>query len=225
MQRSGLLVVIAMILVAAATGVLVWTNFFGQNKASDDAGQAPSTEVVPGTSRESQLVNEMVSAASVDGYSATFSESDIGKWKIADGHKIERFGSGSTGAVFARLTSSAALDKASVAWPTLGLSATLPVEFANLASGRRVEIGFVARSSQSNGSSELSALYASRQAGNSGWQSFQLKPDFELYKFHYDVNPVEGGYTNGPMIVFHSDATGSGKSVEFLGMYVKALPK
>lgn len=225
MPRTGLLIGLAALLIAAAVGMLVWTNFLGHGKNSPANGPASIPGAPSDTSREAQLVDEMVKAAATDGYSATFSEADVGKWALADGTKIERFGLNGAGTVFARLSNSHALDKQSVAWPALGLSATLPVEFANLSAGRRVEIGIIARTAQSNGSSELSAVYASRQAGNSGWQAIALTSDFALYKFTYDVNTVEGGYTNGPMLILSADAAGQGKAVELLGMYVKALPK
>src|SRR5262249_7776650 len=119
--------------------------------------------------------------------------------------------------------SSSTLDKASVLWPSLGLSLTLPPEFANNVAGRKVEVGVIARSAQSNGSPEISVMYATRQAGNSGWQSIALQPNFEAYKFTYDVPNHEGGYTNGPMVVFHSDASGGGKAVEMIGAYIKIV--
>lgn len=225
MPRTGLLIGLAVFLIVGAVGVLVWTNFLGQGGTSPAPAVQPISSGAPETSREAQLVKDMVTAASNDGYSATFSEQDVGKWALAQGNKLEGFGLNGAGAVFARLTSTNLLDKQSVAWTTLGLSSTLPVAFGNLSAGRRVEIGIIARSAQSNGSSELSALYASRQAGNSGWQAFPLTPEFQLFKFNYDINVIEGGYTNGPMLIIHSDSSGQGKSIELLGAYVKALPK
>jgi len=221
MSRTGLLVVVALIFALAAAGVLVWTNALnisGQPSGAPSA-TAPSTTAPP--SREAQLVTSMNQAAAGGGFAASFLETDVSKWQIAEGHRLERFSLASSGPVFARLTSSVALDRASVQWPSLGLSMALPVEFANLANGRTVEIGFIARAAQSNGSSELSVIYATQQAGNSLWQTVELKPNFEAYKFTYDVPRIETGYVNGPILVFHSDAAGGGKAVEMIGAYVK----
>jgi hypothetical protein len=221
MSRTGLFVMLALLIAAGAAAALFWTGVL-TGKVDEPPVVIPSSDL-GSTSRDAQLVNEMRTAAVGGGYSASFSEQDVGKWQIAEGHKIERFSAGQSGSVFARLTSSGALDKSSVQWPTLGLSATLPVEFATATAGKKLEIGIIARSSQSNGSAALSVNFATRQAGNSGWQDIPLKPDFELFKFEYNVPVVETGYTNGPMIVLHSDATGSGNSAELIGIYVKVV--
>ena len=225
-MRAGYLIVGALIFALAAAAVLIWTNQInlpGQPAAPPSATSVPSTTVAP-PSHEAQLVTAMNEAAAGGGYVATFMEGDVGKWQIADGHKLERFSLGSNGPVFARFTSSTTLDKTSVQWPALGLSMTLPPEFANAVAGKKVEVGIIARAAQSNGSNELSVVYATRQSGNSGWQSIALQPNFEAYKITYDVPNREGGYTNGPMIVFHSDASGGGRAVEMIGAYLKVIP-
>lgn len=224
MSRTGFLVVGALIFALAAAGVLVWTNavdFSDKPPATTPSATTSPTASATHTSREAQLMTAMNEAAAGGGFVASFMEPDIGKWQIAPGHQLERFSLDPSGPVFSRVTSSAALDKASVEWPSLGLSMTLPLEFANVANGRKVEIGFVARSAQSNGSPELSVIYATRQAGNSLWRAVELKPTFEVYKFTYDVPQIEAGYVNGPIVVFHSDASGSGRAVEMIGAYVK----
>jgi len=221
MSRTGLLVVVALIFALAAAGVLVWTNALnisGQPSVAQNA-TAPATTAPP--SRESQLVTLMNQSAAGGGFAASFLEADVRKWQIAPGHRLERFSLDPSGPVFSRLTSSVALDKESVQWSSLGLSMALPVEFANAANGQKVEIGFIARSAQSNGSPELSVIYATQQAGNSLWRAIQLKPTFEAFKFTFDVPKVETGYVNGPIVVFHSDAAGSGRAVEMIGAYVK----
>lgn len=219
------LIIGALIFALAAAGVLVWTGVIDPSKTTSTTSAPPAdtaATVPPATlSREAQLVNEMSAAAAGGGFAVSFVEADVRKWQLAEGQKLERFSLDAAGPVFARLTSPSALDKASVEWATLGLSLPLPVEFANMANGRKIEVGFVARAAQSNGSSEISAIYATQQAGNSGWQAITLKPSFEAYKFVYDVPRVDGGYTNGPIVVFHSDAAGSGRSIELIGAYVK----
>lgn len=221
MSRTGLLVMLALLIAAGAAAALYWTGVFS-GKVDEPPVAISSTEL-GSTPRDAQLVNEMRTAAVGGGYSASFSEQDVGKWQIAEGHKIERFSAGQSGSVFARLTSSGELDKTSVQWSTLGLSSPLPVEFATATAGKKLEIGIIARSSRSNGSSLLSVNFATRQAGNSGWQDIPLKPDFELFKFEYNVPVVEAGYINGPMIILHSDASGTEKSAELIGIYVKVL--
>jgi hypothetical protein len=227
MSRTGYLVVGALIFALAAAGVLVWTNYIdlsGKPSVAPADTVPVSTPTSQPSSREAQLVTQMNEAAAGGGFVASFLEADVRKWQIGQGHRLERFSLDPSGPVFARLTSSTPLDKVSVEWPSLGLSMALPVEFANLANGRTVEIGFIARSAQSNGSPELSVIYATQQAGNSLWRAIELKPTFEAYKFTFDVPKVDSGYINGPIVVFHSDATGNGRAVEMIGAYVKLVP-
>lgn len=227
MSRTGYLVVGALIFALAAAGVLVWTNYIDLSGKPPVAAPKSAPASAPASqppSREAQLVTAMNEAAAGGGFAASFMETDVRKWQIAPGHRLERFSLDPAGPVFARLTSGVALDKASVQWPSIGLSLTLPVGFAKLVNGRKVEVGFIARSAQSNGSPDLSVIYATRQAGNSLWRTFELKPNFEAYKFTYDVPSIESGYVNGPIVVFHSDAGGSGRAVEMIGAYVKLVP-
>lgn len=226
MSRTGYLVVGALIFALAAAGVLVWTNNIDLSGEPHTVpgNNLPTTPTTAPPSREAQLVTAMNEAAAGGGFAASFLEEDVRKWQIGPGHRLERFSLDPSGPVFARLTSSGTLDKASVEWASLGLSMALPVEFANLANGRTVEVGFIARSAQSNGSPDLSVIYATQQAGNSLWRTIELKPNFEAFKFTFDVPKVESGYVNGPIVVFHSDAAGSGRAVEMIGSYVKLVP-
>ncbi len=222
MTRSGYLVAGALVFALAAAGVLVWTNFLDLSGENGFFPRAAAPSAPP--SREAQLVKRMTEAVAEGGIAVSFVESDVRKWKVADGDRLEKFTLDSSGPVFARLTSSAALDKASIQWPSLGLSVGLPLEFTKLSNGRKIEVGFVARSAATNGSPAVSVVYATQQAGNSGWKSVNLQPQFEAYKFEYAVPSVPGGYTNPPVIVFHSDPSGSGRAVELIGLYVRPVP-
>jgi len=222
MGRTGGLLLGALIFALAAAGVLVWT---GQVKLPSQGGSPTAT--IPATpappSPEAQLVKMMNDVAAGGGFAATFQEKDLRKWQISEGHKLERFSLPSSDAAFARLTSSVVLDKASVNWPSQGLSTKLPVQFAQAANGKRIQVGVVARAAQTNGSPEVSILFATQQAGNTGWRTFQLDQQFKLYKFVYDILPVEAGYTATPIVVISSDTAGGGKAVELLGTYVKVV--
>jgi len=223
-MRAGTLIVGALIFALAAAAVLIWTNQIslpGQPPAPTSAPATPSKPAPP--SQEAQLVTAMNDVAAGGGFAATFQEQDLLKWQIADGNRLERFSLPTSDAAFARLTSSAVLDKASVSWPSLGLSAKLPVQFAQAANGKRIQVGLVARSAQTNGSPQVSIVFATQQAGNTGWRTFELGQQFQLFKFVYDIPPVEGGYTATPIIVVHSDEAGSGKAIELLGVYVKVV--
>jgi hypothetical protein len=203
-------------------GVIFFTDVFktGMPGSPQTTTRTPTT---PTVSREAQLVKEMNDAAGSNGFAASFMENDLRKWQIADGYRLERFTLESSGPAFARLSSSVPLDKSSVTWPALGLSAGLPSTFIAAANGKRIQIGVVARASRANASGEVSVLFATQQAGNSGWRSFPLDGNFQLFKFVYDIPPVDGGYTANPIIVVNSDANGSGKSVELLGIYAKIV--
>lgn len=212
MSRTGFLVVGALIFALAAAGVLVWTNVL----------VIPSTPPSTPQTAEQKLMARIAERAAGGGVAVTFAEKDIKRWQLPTGHRLERFSLHDGEAVFARLTSEGPVDNEKPSWAERGLSIPLPVEFNNMTRGRRVEIGIVARSSQSNPSKALLAVYATQEAGNSGWQALGLKPAFELLTFTYDVPAVEA-YSNQPILVIHSDEEGMGKSVEILGAFVKLV--
>jgi CTP:molybdopterin cytidylyltransferase MocA len=214
MSRTGFLIISAVVLALAAAGVLYWTNAQQQSSVSTP---------LPTQSIESKLVAQMSDIAAGNGIAATFSDADAKKWQVGSGHRLERFTSDDGKNVVARLTSSAPIDYASFDWPTQGLSITLPVEFAALVNGKRIEVGFAARMPGANASEAVSVIYATQQAGNSTWQQVPLGPAFTLGRFTFDVPPVAEGYSKNPIIVFHSDSAGSGKAVELLGVYVKVV--
>ncbi len=211
MARAGILVAGAVGLAVVAAGVLASTNFLG----IDLPFFKPS---------ERELVTRMTEVTALGGFAVTFAESDAPRWQLAPGQKLERFSLGDGQFTFARLTSSGALDNETPKWSERGLSFTLPLEFSNRSKGRRVEIGVVARSSQANSAGAFSIVYATQQAGNSGWQVVELSPIFELKTFVYTVPSIDGEFGNSPIVVVHSDADGKGHSTELLGIYVKILP-
>jgi hypothetical protein len=225
MGRGGTFIIGALVLALAAAGVLVWTGSLDPSlfAGGSNVPSVPPMPSVPSTpaSREAQLVNAMNEAAAGGGFAASFLHTDAGKWKLADGHRLERFSLDPTGPTIARLTSSVALEWRSNQWPNQGLSVLLPKEFGQLANGRTIEIGVVARMAASNGSPHFTAVYATQQAGNSQWKSIVVKPQFEIHKFTYDVPAVETGYSSEPIVVITSDSAGQGRAVELIGIYVK----
>lgn len=225
MASKGVLVAGAVLLAAVAAGLFYWTQIEQQLSASSvGVPAAPSAATQPSASpsSEDKLVSSMMEAAKDGGFAITFSQKDGGKWKVAGGHRLERFNSGASGPVFARLTSSVPLAWTSNEWPAQGLSVLLPREFAELANGRTIEIGIIARTTSTNGSPYMAAIYATQQAGNSQWKTIKLTPQFEMHKFTYDVPRIEEGYTAEPIVVLHSDMPGTGRAVEVIGLYVKA---
>jgi hypothetical protein len=169
---------------------------------------------------EQQLVDQMFENAKSGGSLATFTDSEVRRWQLADGHRLERLSLDVPDAVVARLTSQVPLDMSPARWETQGLSMVFPLDIATRFNGRRIEIGIVARTAQANGSPELKAVYATQQAGNSGWKSIRVGPKFELHKFTFDIPAVNEGYRSMPILVIHSDAEGKGRAVELLGVYI-----
>jgi hypothetical protein len=212
MSRTNTLITGAVALAIVAAILMVWTNLFGIQQL---LGMRPS---------EKELMAEMTEIAASGGQVSTFSKGLINTWKVAEGHKLERFGLNDEGAVFARLTSSVVLDGKSFDWPNLGLSWLMTQEFNNSVAGRRIEIGIVARRSQQNSSEQLFLMYATQQAGNTGWKPVPLSNQFELQKIYFDVPSPEGGFQNPPIMILHSDPDGKGRSVEMLGAYVRVAP-
>jgi hypothetical protein len=160
----------------------------------------------------------MSQAAAGGGYAATFSDQDASKWMIAGGHQLERFSLDGRNTVLARLSSSAPITSTTL---LDGLYVELPEQFAALSNGKKIEIGVVARTARANPAQSFSTIYLTRQAGNSGWQTFSLGPEFELKSFEFDVPYVPTGYEARPIVAVYGDPNGGGKGVELLGMYVK----
>ena len=67
--------------------------------------------------------------------------------------------------------------------PHFPLAADLEVQFA----GRRIEITIEAKPADDFGATSFEANYSTGADGDSGWQTFRLKPDFDTYTFTWDV--------------------------------------
>jgi hypothetical protein len=223
MPRTGLLIGLAAILIAAAVGVLVWTNFL-RGPVPAVSNQQTGQLTAPAAPKEQpNWMHIMNDVAANGGMALTFDDSSIKRWGIAPQHKLERFSIDGSGAVLARLTSSVPLVGETVPWNEKGLSFPLPLGMAVKTNGKKIEVGIIARQSPSNGSNHLNIVYATQQAGNSGWQKFKLTGEFALYKMQYDVPAVADGYSTTPIVVVHADDTGSGRAVEIIGLYIKVL--
>lgn len=208
MSRSGIVLIISAILFVSLSAILILTKtidvgLFNSRFAEEDLGGLMSDVTGKG------------------GVGVTFSGADMKNWNLGPGHQLDRFSISNSNVVFARLKSSQRLDISSVDWRTSSASFTLTSEFAQRSNGKVIEVGVIARTAQSNGAPALAVAYATQQAGNSGWRSLELEPDFRLMKIKYQVPKVPGGYTNVPVIAFHSDPSGSGRAVEILGAYAK----
>jgi hypothetical protein len=215
MNRSGLLIVGAVIVAAAVLVATFWNDLV---KAPQTSGGPTSTSPAASGDREAQLVKLMNDVASGGGYAATFQPNDAHKWNLDPGHRLERFRFTDSGVAFARVSSTEPLNAEVV---HLGAAVFWPAELSNRFSGKKVEVGVIARQAISNPSPSLAIVFATRQAGNSGWKDFQLSPQFELLKFTYDVPAAEQGYQSEPMVVVHADPQGQGRSVELLGIVVR----
>jgi hypothetical protein len=211
MSRAGLLIG-AVLLVVVAVGLLLWTDLLKTFGVS-----------TPLSSPDDKFLTQMHEAAQNGGHAVSFVQSDAGRWRVGQGHRLERF-SIEGGEVFARLTSQVPLNATTWEWSTQGLSVTFPVGFNNETNGQNIEIGVVARAPAANGSKEISVVYATQQAGNSGWRTIPLTGEFALNKFTFAVPRVEpGAYTKQPILVINADKSGSGHGAEILGVYVRRL--
>lgn len=208
----------ALVLAAAAAAVMVWTNAL--QLGSPAQIEQPGVVGASG-SPEARLVAQMNEAAMGGGLAVTFQERDAQKWKLAQGHQLERYSIQGGDVVFARLSSPVPLDGNSLEWPSQGLSLPLPVEANNRFNGKILEVGIVARASSGGPTHALSVVYATRQAGNSGWQSIPLGTEFELKTLRYKVPLLPDGYTNPPVLVIHSDPSGAGGKIDLLGVYLR----
>ena len=160
-------------------------------------------------------------AAGPDGIVVSFRDDDVPRWRIPPGHRLERFTLSDGNLKFVRFASGVPLDNKTPAWAERGLSLSLPLAFNNRTAGHTIEIGVIARRAAAAPAAFLSLAYATQQAGNSGWQKLGLSNAFEVSTFRYDVPVARGGYVHPPVIVLHSDPSGSGKAAELLVLYVK----
>lgn len=207
-MKSPYLIAGAVVLALVLAGILFATDFLTKN---------------PFVSDEARFLTEANEAPAAGGVAGLFVEQDSRKWRIASGHRLERFSLDQSGAVFARLTSTVPLDRKSVDWAAQGLTITFPPQFNNATAGQTVEIGLAARSAQSNGAASIAVVYATQGQGNSGWKDFKLSGDFQLFTFKFKVPKLPNGYVNGPIIVLSSDPAGGGHAAELMGVYVKPL--
>lgn len=223
MPRAGYLILLALLLAAGAAGVLVWTKYIPREllgAAGQQVSQKPPADTVHEKQNWMRVMNDVAASG---GMALTFDETSIKHWGIAPNHKFERFMINEGGTVFVRLTSSVPLVGETVPWNEKGLSFQLPLGMATKTNGKKIEVAVVARPSRNNGSNHINIVYATQQAGNSGWKKIILSGEFSLFKFQYDVPPVADGYTLAPIVVLHADDTGTGRAVEILGMYIKIL--
>ena len=210
-MRSTYLIAGAIVLALVAAGVLFGTDFFRKNPF-----HTPTEEEL--------LVTQITEAASSGGgVAVTFAARDARLWQLAGGHKLERFSLDGGDAVFARLTSSAPLDPHNFEWPSQGLSVAFPATLNNKSNGLTIEIGIVARRTNARSPGEVAIVYATRQAGNTGWTHLQLTDRFQLKTFTYKVPKVERGYNSTPVLAINADPAGNGGSVEILGVLVRIV--
>jgi hypothetical protein len=211
----------ALALALVAAGVFVGTDLV-ELPWLNTSSSIPSVPQLPSTSTPSlpqaQLVAPMTEAASAGGFAASFAAQGGGSWELTPGHRLERLGLNGGGTVFARLSSGIALDKSQI---IDGTYVELPAEFAQQSAGKRIEVGIVARAAQSNPSNEFSVLYSTRQAGNSGWRTFQAGSNFEIRSFTFDVPAAPNGYDAKPAIAVRGDSQGKGLGLEIIGVYAK----
>lgn len=175
---------------------------------------------------EEQLVADLTNAvAGGGGYAVTFAPADSAKWQVGEGHRLEKFSVEGGTTSFARLTSSVALNTKTWEWATQGLSTLFPVGYNNITNGGKLEVAVIARAPSTNASKAISVVYATQQAGNSGWKDFPIGPHFAMSKFVFNVPKRDAGtYTKQPILVINADRSGGGGSAEILGVYVKQIP-
>lgn len=72
--------------------------------------------------------------------------------------------------------------------PHFRLAADLEQQFA----GRRIRVSVEAKPTQPRGAHSFEMNYSAGQEGNSGWQLFDLQPDYRTYSFIWDVPARQG---------------------------------
>jgi len=72
--------------------------------------------------------------------------------------------------------------------PHFPLAADLEVQF----SGFEIEVTVRAKPGETRGATQMQVNYSTGRNGESGWQVFDLKPDYDSYRFTYEV-PLHSG--------------------------------
>jgi hypothetical protein len=76
--------------------------------------------------------------------------------------------------------------------PRSGPHIVLAEDLEYVFEARPIEITIEARSSAVSGASAFEANYLAKEEGESGWQRFELTPDFQPYTFTFDTPPYGG---------------------------------
>lgn len=173
--------------------------------------------------RPQALLDAVRAYPDAGGVALTFALADARRWDVAgeSTYHVET-DDALPGLVFARVASAKARPGASAA---LGLRAFLTPDFAQRANGRRVEFGVIARSPSTHGAGALAIVYATQQAGNSGWRTFRLSRSFAAYTAVFEVPRVAEGYAKPPFISIHADALGRGREADVLAVFARILPE
>lgn len=185
---------------------------------------ATALRALPASSAPGDLLAQALNAAKKDGIVVTLANEHVRSWRAPVGHDLRRFAVAGGPTTFATLTSRKKLNNRSAKWTDRGASVELPLSFNNKTMGGRVEIGVIARRSQPSGAPFLSLVYATQQAGNSGWRKIKLTSEFALSTISYDVPRVAGRYRHPPIVILNADPAGSGRAVDLLALYVRPQP-
>lgn len=76
--------------------------------------------------------------------------------------------------------------------PMLGPHFVLAEDIELQFSGHQIEVAITARPAQSRGATQMRVNYSAGRDGESGWQEFDLQPDWATFTLTYDV-PVKTG--------------------------------
>ncbi len=214
MPRSTIFVVTALVLAAIAAAIVYTSGAL--NNPSTVIETSPRSPSNPPASGFQQIMSEV---KSVGGVALTFANTDAANWRVGDANRLERFKINGSDVAFSRITTGQPLDVESTNWASQGVSATFSVDFNNFTNGKKVEVGILAKAAASNPVKKMYAIYATQQAGNSGWREIVLGDEFAVHTFQFDVPVVtEPGYTNPPILVVRAS---NGQAIELLGVYVK----
>ncbi|MEM9739269.1 MAG: hypothetical protein AAF829_05320 [Pseudomonadota bacterium] len=96
---------------------------------------------------------------------------------------------------------------------TSGFGIQVPVEIESEASGQRVEVAVVLKSSRAV-PVDVQAAYSTNEVGNSGWQALQAGSDWAIATFQYDVPELVNGL--GDFVGLQS-ATGDSFEIAAIG--------
>jgi hypothetical protein len=158
-------------------------------------------------------------------FRADFASPGVSRWRVPQGTDLKVVKVGDIDAPIGRLSSTVPLNRNSYEWETLGASVLIPSNVVAALNGREIEITVRARTSAQNPSEWIWTVFATQQAGNTGWHASALSRSVEPFRLKFKVPYVQEGYAKPFILVLNGDHDGLGRVAEVESVSIVLLDK